>query len=57
MAAAPQADLWTPGTFAVEHADSPVRPGDVAVAVRRALREGWYPMSPGSSFHLDGGGG
>ncbi|MER6059841.1 hypothetical protein ABT167_01310 [Streptomyces sp. NPDC001792] len=52
-----QSMAWTPGTFAVEHADSPVRPGDVADAVRRALREGWNPTSPGSSFRLDGGGG
>ncbi|MEV8560043.1 hypothetical protein AB0478_27045 [Streptomyces sp. NPDC051917] len=76
-----QSMAWTPGTFAVEHADSPgttlvvttghahpgnrlghacvppVRPADVAVAVRRALREGWNSTSPGSPVHLDGGGG
>lgn len=52
-----QSMAWTPGTFAVEHADSPVRPADVADAVRRELRVGWYPMSPGSPFRLDGGGG
>lgn len=31
----------------------PVRPSDVASAVRLALREGWRPTLPGPAFHLD----
>ncbi|MEU1706410.1 hypothetical protein ABZ478_13530 [Streptomyces sp. NPDC005706] len=31
----------------------PVRPSNVAAAVRLALREGWTPTAPGSAFHLD----
>ena len=31
----------------------PVLPSGVAAAVRLALREGWTPTVPGSSFHLD----
>ncbi|MEV6111480.1 hypothetical protein AB0L59_02935 [Streptomyces sp. NPDC052109] len=71
-----QALGWTPGTAAVEHADTPgstlvvttapphpgnhlglpaapIRPAEVAGAVRRALREGWIPVKPGSAFRLD----
>ncbi|CAL9481676.1 hypothetical protein SUDANB108_03065 [Streptomyces sp. enrichment culture] len=31
----------------------PVLPSGVAAAVRHALREGWTPTAPGSSFQLD----
>ncbi|MCP9987202.1 hypothetical protein LUX01_11375 [Streptomyces sudanensis] len=31
----------------------PVLPSRVAAAVRLALRKGWTPTTPGSSFHLD----
>lgn len=31
----------------------PVRPSDVAAAIRLALREGWTPTAPGSAFQLD----
>ncbi|MEU1165044.1 hypothetical protein ABZ372_32755 [Streptomyces sp. NPDC005921] len=31
----------------------PVRPSDVASAVRLALREGWNPTAPGSAFPID----
>ncbi|WP_435887409.1 hypothetical protein [Streptomyces nigra] len=31
----------------------PVLPSRVAAAVRLALREGWTPTEPGSTFHLD----
>jgi hypothetical protein len=68
--------VWTPCTFAVEHADTPgttlvvttnqphlsnwigrepkpVLPSDVAQAIECALRDGWAPTAPDSSFHLD----
>ncbi|MER5524855.1 hypothetical protein ABT075_09625 [Streptomyces sp. NPDC002677] len=31
----------------------PVLPSNVAEGVRLALREGWTPTAPGSTFHLD----
>ncbi|WP_225320533.1 hypothetical protein [Streptomyces luteolifulvus] len=31
----------------------PTLPSDVSQAVEHALREGWTPTAPGSSFHLD----
>lgn len=31
----------------------PVLPPDVVQAIERALREGWTPTAPGSTFHLD----
>ncbi|MGQ4329143.1 hypothetical protein [Streptomyces hayashii] len=55
----------TPGTTLVVITDQPhpsnsigreaepVLPSGVAAAVRLALREGWTPTVPGSSFHLD----
>ncbi|MFF3323197.1 hypothetical protein [Streptomyces sp. NPDC002889] len=55
----------TPGTTLVVITDQPhpsnwigreaepVLLSGVAAAVRLALREGWTPTAPGSSFHLD----
>ncbi|MQY32694.1 hypothetical protein SRB17_06480 [Streptomyces sp. RB17] len=35
------------------HAPVPVRPSDVAEAVRHALAKGWTPTNRGSPFRLD----
>jgi hypothetical protein len=43
----PRADNW------VGRQGNPVRPADVARAVRVALVRGWTPELPGSPFHLD----
>jgi hypothetical protein len=43
----PRADNWVGGQ------GNPVRPADVARAVRVALVRGWTPELPGSPFHLD----
>lgn len=37
----------------VGRASAPVRPADVAAAVRTALARGWTPTAPGSPFLLD----
>ncbi|WP_399927510.1 hypothetical protein [Streptomyces kanamyceticus] len=31
----------------------PVRPSDVADAIKRALHAGWHPTTPGRPFHVD----